>query len=288
MRVVRMAEEVFPFAYYYFSSARKLNERSNCPDILAEEEFSKYPVVPKKVLERRLKEEHRRAVALDDKTLRVSFFLSSGFSVLGLGLTILGASDLIAKAVSSLAPPILLTLLFVASTVYFLFSGFLALGAMRTYPLHGFGTAYELDRHKKSSKALLVKCLARQEVLNRLRHCRNEAVFQTTRNGIILLLGGIFLALFGYGTELLDGPIQTEGTTGIPDGPVPRAVVEPLEPGSGASSATRDCAQIARVRMTERVETSVNVTLYSGLRTDRLPRRPRERRPRRTAPLGPA
>ena len=234
MCIARIAEQLIPFAYYYFSSARRLRARFESKGRLPEKDFAEHTDLPNKVLERRLKEEHQRAAALDDKTLRVSFFLSSGFSVLGLGLTILGSSDFIAKTVSSLAPPLLLTLLFVTSTVYFLFAGFLALGAMRTYPMFGYGTSYELDRYRKSLKPLLAERLARQEVLNLLRHCRNEAVFQTTRNGIILLLGGISLALFGYVSEVVD-VLLTPGATDILDGPAPGATMDQVEPGSRAN-----------------------------------------------------
>ena len=206
--VGRIPEELFPFAYYYFSSARRLKARSECSEIQAEENFSEYWFLPKEVLERRLKEEHKRAADLDDKTLRVLFFLSIGVSVLGLGLTVIGTPNLpIAKTDLSLAPTISRAL-FATSFVYFIFAGFVALGAMRTHRTYGYGTVYELNRHKTSPKGSLVDCLARQEVLNRLRHCRNEAVFQTTRNGLILLLGGMFFVLFGYGSEFLDGPIQ--------------------------------------------------------------------------------
>ena len=232
MRITRIAEELLPFAYYYFGSARRLRKRSMNPEILAERQFAEHADLPNKVLERRLKEEHQRAAALDDKTLRVSFFLSSGFSVLGLGLAVLGSSEFIAKTVSSLVPPFLLTLIFVTSTLYFLLSGFLALGAMRTYQLYGYGTAHELERYRKALKPLLAKRLAQQEVLNQLRHCRNEAVFQTTRNGIILLLCGISLALFGYVSEILDGFIPNHGPADIADGPVPRAKVGSVDPGN--------------------------------------------------------
>ena len=77
----------------------------------------------------------------------------------------------------------------------------MALGAVRTYRKFGFGTRYALARQDSDSTALLAEHLARQETLNILRHCRNEAVFQAVRNGLLLLLVGILaipiVAYFG-------------------------------------------------------------------------------------------
>ena len=52
-------------------------------------------------------------------------------------------------------------------------------------------TRSSLARQDSNSIALRAEHLARQETLNILRHCRNEAVFQAARNGLILLLVGI-------------------------------------------------------------------------------------------------
>ena len=71
----------------------------------------------------------------------------------------------------------------------------MALGALRTYNKFGFGTKYTLAIHESDPKALRAEHLARQETVNNLRHCRNEAVFQAVRNGFILLFVGILTIL---------------------------------------------------------------------------------------------
>ena len=191
MCFARIAEEVFPFVYY-LRNASRLKVRSELPALLQDEAFRGYDRLPVDDLDRRLAEEHERAVALDDKTLKVTLFLSAGFSILGLGLTVISSSSsLLAKPASSLVGPTSLTLLFGVSVLYFILASWMALGAVRTYPKFGFGTRYALARQDSTSTALRAEHLARQETLNILRHCRNEAVFQAVRNGLILLLVGI-------------------------------------------------------------------------------------------------
>ena len=177
---------------YYLRNSFRLKARSELPDILQQESFRGYDRLSVKELDRRLAEEHERATVLDDKTLKVTLFLSAGFSVLGLGLTIIGSSSSpFMKTADPHVGPILFTGLFGVSVVYFLLASWLALGAVRTYPRFGFGTQYLLVRQHSDSTAFVAEHLARQETFNVLRHCRNEAVFQTVRNGLILLLVGI-------------------------------------------------------------------------------------------------
>ena len=186
-----LAEELFPFAYYLRNSLR-LKAQSKLADILEHEGFCRHNCLSLDELDRPLTEEHERASVLDDKTLKVTLFLSAGFSVLGLGLTIIGSSS--SMFMNTTAPqigPTLFTALFGVSVVYFLLASWLALGAVRTYPRFGFGTQYLLARQRSNSTALVAEHLARQETLNVFRQCRNEAVFQTVRNGLILLVAGI-------------------------------------------------------------------------------------------------
>lgn len=204
MCIARIAEELFPFAYYHFINARRIKARSALSEILQVEPFREYTHLPQEVLERRLAEEHERAAVLDDKTLKVTPLLVTALSLLSVGLTAIGffSSSLIPKSASSLVLtdhglPILFVLSigsFVLSIGCFIFAGLTALGAMHTRPRFGYGTAHELHRLASNSTCYLAEQLARQEALNFLCQCRNAAVFQTTRNGIILLLvGALFL-----------------------------------------------------------------------------------------------
>ena len=191
----RLAEEFFPFAYY-LRNASRLKSRYKLPELLQDEAFLGYDRLSAEELDRRLAEEHERAVALDDKTSKGTLFLSVGFSVLGLGLTVISSSNWIpSKTESSPVEATWLVLLFGASVIYFLAASWMALGALRTYQKFGFGTKYTLALHGPDPSALRAEHLARQETVNNLRHCRNEAVFQSVRNGFILLFVGILTIL---------------------------------------------------------------------------------------------
>ena len=191
----RVAEEFFPFAYY-LRNASRLKVRYKLPELLKDEAFLGYDRLSVDELDRRLAEEHERAVALDDKTSKGTLFLSVGFSVLGLGLTAISSSKwVLANTAFSSVGSTWLILLFGASVVYFLVASWMALGALRTYHKFGFGTKYALALHDSDPTSLRAEHLARQETVNNLRHCRNEAVFQAVRNGFILLFVGILTIL---------------------------------------------------------------------------------------------
>ena len=191
----RLAEEFFPFAYY-LRNASRLKLRYKLPELLQDEAFQGYDRLSVDELDRRLAEEHERAVALDDKTSKGTLFLSVGFSILGLGLTVISSSNwILLKTTSSPVGSTWLILLFGASVIYFLTASWMALGALRTYHKFGFGTKYTLTLHDSDPTALRAEHLARQETVNNLRHCRNEAVFQAVRNGFILLFVGILTIL---------------------------------------------------------------------------------------------
>ena len=191
----RIAEELFPFAYY-LKNASRLKARYKLPELLLDEAFLGYDRLSSEELDRRLTEEHERAVALDDKTSKGTLFLSVAFSVLGLGLAAISSSKwVLAKTAFSPVGTTWLILLFGTSVVYFLMASWMALGALRTYQKFGFGTKYALALHDSDPTALRAEHLARQETVNNLRHCRNEAVFQAVRNGFILLFVGIVTIL---------------------------------------------------------------------------------------------
>lgn len=197
MCFVRVIEEVLPFAYY-LRTASRLMKRSQLPNLLNSDNFRSYKRLSVELLDKRLAEEHERATALDEKTLRVTIFVSAAFVVFGMVLTVVVNSNpqLIAATASVFGFPWLIAP-FGLSLIYSVFATLTALGALRTYPRFAFGTAYQLARHTGSSASgeLQADQLARQEVLNTLRHCRNEAVFQSLRNCLLLLVMGIGASL---------------------------------------------------------------------------------------------
>ncbi|HEV2899548.1 MAG TPA: hypothetical protein VGX71_17285 [Pseudaminobacter sp.] len=75
---------------------------------------------------------------------------------------------------------------------YVLSSGFVALGAVRTLPSFGYGTQFLLQLQAGAPNAI-ADALARQELMNNIRHLRNETAYQALRNGLILLFAALLL-----------------------------------------------------------------------------------------------
>lgn len=188
MKASRVVEEVFPFAHYRIR-ARRQRMRCEAADILAEDTFAGYRSLTPEQAAERLKQEHARAVALDDKTFKLTLSLT-------LGLTLAGSvAALLVKGVADPCIQAAAAALVGLSLFYVLSAGFIAIGALKTLPSYGFGTRFVLRQSSGTTEAT-ADALARQEVMNTIRHLRNETAYQALRNGLILLFGS-FLVFYG-------------------------------------------------------------------------------------------
>ena len=70
---------------------------------------------------------------------------------------------------------------------YSIMADLVALGALRTAPRHGYGTSLFLKQDTLRKK-ILAESLARQEIINLVPQLRNEAAFQSLRNGLLLFV----------------------------------------------------------------------------------------------------
>ncbi|MYG65100.1 MAG: hypothetical protein F4206_00005 [Gammaproteobacteria bacterium] len=181
MKFSRIFEEIFPF-FQYIINSNILRKKSGRKDILSFPEFQEYVNLSEEQLTIRLKEERERAAFIDDKTFKLTLSLSIGLSILGLTAAFL-AKAFFADVV---------ILIFGIGIFYILVAGFLALGALRTIPSFGYGTDFML-KSQDNPLSVLADSLARQETMNLIRHLRNEAAFQTLRNGLFMIFLGIFL-----------------------------------------------------------------------------------------------
>jgi len=130
---------------------------------------------------------------MDEKTFKLTLSLS-------VGLTVLGSTAIpLVKAVPSEAVQTTLTAIIGLGLFYVLAAGFVALGALRTFPSYGRGTQFLLQQ-KGNVQNVLADALARQETMNIIRHLRNETAYQALRNGLSLLFVGtlIFAAMLAY------------------------------------------------------------------------------------------
>lgn len=183
--VLRIIEELFPFGHYFVFYER-LKREVKSPNILKDKGMENYCSLSRKQLKKRLKEEHRRPLIIDQKTFRLIISLSFEFTVLSSAAALLWEAEL-RGAVPTALKIIILTGLF-----YILLAGFVALGSMRTFPLYGYGTEFLLQQQGNGQR-VLAKALVRQQIMNNLRHLRNETVYMALRNVFLLILAGAII-----------------------------------------------------------------------------------------------
>ena len=191
-----VVQHVLPF-FAYWDAKRQLDELRASDSILERDEYSGYARLSPDELDGRLSEEHERTERLEDKTFRLSFALTFGLAIFGLG------SGLTIDRGLEVGQPVLwvLIVLGAASAFYFWAAALLAAGALRTVPMYGLGTDRRLLAKDIGSEALAIHYaqeLARQELMNLNRHNRNYATYISLRNGLVLLLAVGVVALIAF------------------------------------------------------------------------------------------
>ena len=199
MHIPRFIEELFPFLSYLLYSRRQ-KRLSNSDTILNNAKYMNYSKLPEDKIKERIKEEHQRVLAMDEKTSKLMFSFS-------LALTFLGATIAFLKyAIFPMATQTrlseIISFLVALGLFYCITAGLLAMGALRTAPLHGYGTPLLLKRGI-DRKVALAKSLARQEIINSIRHLRNEAAFQSLRNGLLLFIATIIIFAIIFACRVL-------------------------------------------------------------------------------------
>ncbi len=184
MRIPRFLEEIFPFVSYLVYS-RRLRRRSESGEILSEREFKNYIDLSEDMIKERLKEEHQRASTMDEKTSKLTFSISMALTFVGAAVVFL--KNTISPVAMQAGLSVLINSLIFLGLFYSTMAGLVALGALRTAPRHGYGTQFLLEQNKPMNEKL-AESLARQEVINLVRHLRNEAAFQCLRNGLLLFI----------------------------------------------------------------------------------------------------
>lgn len=183
--MMRLIEEMLPFVTYLFRSARKKSLEDNLP--ADDEPLAAYSQFKIEDLKKRLEERHKDAASLDEKTFKMTLALALALTFLGTSVTAL------VKEIANPVGKLMVASLVSASILYILFGGIIALGAMKTQRTYGKATNPGVE-----SAAELAEALRRQEVSNVRRHLRNEAAFQSLRNGLWLLIAAIAVFVAFY------------------------------------------------------------------------------------------
>lgn len=185
----RMAEELFPFVFFIWHARKKGGEAAfvgSGGEI--SQKYAPYRNLPNGSLSKRLKEEHERAKAIDEKTVKLTFSIS-------LALTLMGAVSGYLSNTLEGVPKLGMASATAIAIFYTLVGGVLALGALRTLPIYGYGSEYLLLR-RRNRKAAEVEALVAQETINIVRQLRNEAAYQCLRNGFFVLLVSAAILVF--------------------------------------------------------------------------------------------
>jgi len=124
----------------------------------------------------RLKQEHDRARTIDNKTTGLAFPFSIVLGTLGV------LANVTFDISACLAIRVLMMISFTVTLIFVSIAILIVVDALRTLPTFGYGTEHMLRVRSSNS---LADSLARQETMNSVRQMRNEAAYQTIRNGIV-------------------------------------------------------------------------------------------------------
>ena len=184
MRILRFVEEIFPFILYFVRSYRQ-RRRSKLREILNEGEFVDYVTISEDKIKERLREEYQRASTIDEKTSKLTISFSIALTFVGAAIFFL--KNTISPIAAQTDLSMMINFLIFLGLFYSIMAGLVALGALRTAPRHGYGTSLFLKQDTLRKK-ILAESLARQEIINLVPQMRNEAAFQSLRNGLLLFV----------------------------------------------------------------------------------------------------
>lgn len=185
----RVIEEIFPFFIFCKKNKNILTKVCNDSEVTAKAE--KYKELDIDCLKNRIGEEHERAVKIDEKTTKFTLGLSVSLTVLA------AASGSFMKVVPDTIYAKPISVICGIASLYMLAAGITALGALKTLPTYGYGTEHLINL-KKEGVSYLAEALYSQERMNIIRHLRNEAAYQSLRNGFFLLFFALILLLVAF------------------------------------------------------------------------------------------
>ncbi len=186
----RVIEEIFPIPYYLVRKCRLYNKANSENLFEKQASYAEYLSLEDESLKNRLQEERERAIFLDEKTFKMTLSLSVGLTVLG------AVTAILMKTLPENMWQLGLMVTVGIGILYILSAGLVAVSSLRTYPSYGYGTQILLISDQEERRKTLAVSLARQEIMNNIRHVRNEAVYQALRNGLLLI--SITFILLGF------------------------------------------------------------------------------------------
>ncbi|SDG10659.1 hypothetical protein SAMN05216571_104290 [Onishia taeanensis] len=194
----RAFEEALPLFAFLRNKRKIMIDVSD--EALVAEKSAPYAALDEGCLKDRIEEEHERATKIDEKTSKFTLGLSVSLTVLA------AASGAFAKFVPANPYAGLVSIACGFASIYMLLAGVTALGALKTLAVYGYGTQHAL-RQKNGGVSYLSQALYAQERMNVVRHLRNEAAYQSLRNGFLVLLVALIGSLVGLIIQETDSNI---------------------------------------------------------------------------------
>jgi len=213
-RLKTLVEEIFPFLFYWARKRQQLKRVDSKELGAIDGPEARYHKLSEDDLNRRILEERERARAMDDKTFKMTLSLTLGLTVLG------STTSILVKTIPFETIQIAVAAMAALSIFYSLSAGLISMGALKTLPSFGYGTDFLLEA--KEDKAVLVSSLVSQEVMNLVRHLRNECAYQSLRNGFLCL----FTALALFAGALAYDTLLVRPRVGIYQGPLTYQMVQ--------------------------------------------------------------
>lgn len=189
----RIFEETFPVLSFLRYKSKLLKSQQKTNEIV--EKSKCYVEIDNTSLKNRISEEHARAVKIDEKTYKFTLGLSVSLTVLA------AASGAFAKYLPKNEYSSLISVACGVSAIYMLLAGMTALGSLKTLPTYGYGSHHRL-KEKSEGKKYLAVALYSQEKMNIIRHLRNEAAYQSLRNGFLVLLLALVISVSTFATNI--------------------------------------------------------------------------------------
>jgi hypothetical protein len=184
----RVIEEILPIVYFYYIDTHLRNKIYEC----SLSQVSIYSELSTKKIKQRLVDEHDRAIKIDNKTSKFTLGLSISLTIISV------TASSIVKFLPANNLNTIIVFLFGLSSLYMLTGGVLALGSLKTLPIFGYGTSFEINKNS----SLLVRSLIGQEKINTLRHIRNELSYMSLRNGFIIIFMALFLCVVVFYNQI--------------------------------------------------------------------------------------
>ena len=198
-RLPRWLEEILPFVAYIHAKWKidreidgVIKDSAVSPQI--ENAWNRYRVLDLKELDSCLKAEHERIDALIEKTFKFGAGLATALTIISVSTALIG------ERLSGACWKVSVLAAVGPAFVYIAAGGILGLSAIRVQRRFGWGAAALAERKGKSDEervTFAARDLALQERASNINVMRNEAAFMSLRNGFLLIVLALSLALVG-------------------------------------------------------------------------------------------